>query len=155
MGPFDAKNLTIVIDTREQRPFSFPPGVRTIRSGLVTGDYSLAGYTRTITIERKSLDDIAGCCGTHRERFGAEVLRLLGYPMRAILIEGTRIDIAAHRYKSRIHPNAVLGSLLQWENEGVPIVYAKDREEAARLCYWKLRLAAQKRWEEVRGSIHA
>jgi len=58
--------MQIIVDTREQSPYSFAtitPPPETIRATLKTGDYSLAGYENKITIERKSLIDAFGTFG--------------------------------------------------------------------------------------------
>lgn len=62
--------MKIVIDSREQCPFTFGGydcGV--VRGALATGDYSLAHLEHQIAIERKSLDDLLGCLTSGRERF--------------------------------------------------------------------------------------
>lgn len=153
MNTLKPEDLTVIIDTREQRPFVFPVGVKTARLGLTTGDYSLAGLTRTVAFERKSLDDLANCCGRDRKRMSEQVQRLLGYQVRGLILEGTRADIEAHKYRADVHPNAVLGSLLSWENEGLPVVYATDRDDAARLTWWKLWLAAKRRFHEIHEAV--
>ncbi len=43
--------FTIVIDSREQRPYQFPGAV--VKT-LPTGDYSIVGLTDRVAIERKS-----------------------------------------------------------------------------------------------------
>ena len=56
-------SFKIVIDTREQTPWTFPKEkkpVETIRKKLDVGDYSVEGYEHLITIERKSLNDMFG-----------------------------------------------------------------------------------------------
>ena len=54
----------IVIDTREQRPWTFD-GMPSIQRGLRTGDYSIDGHTEPpdgIVIERKSAEDLLAAC---------------------------------------------------------------------------------------------
>ena len=48
--------LRIIIDTREQIPWSFPPEIPVEIGTLKTGDYALAGDD-AFAIERKSKDD--------------------------------------------------------------------------------------------------
>ena len=45
---------TIIIDTREQAPFLFSENVDTQTAGLDAGDYSVAGLTAGVAIERTS-----------------------------------------------------------------------------------------------------
>lgn len=79
---------TIIIDTREQTPWTFSR-FPTECGTLPTGDYSIKGLTRLIVVERKSLPDLLGCIGHDRERFTAELQRLRGYRFRLVIIEGT------------------------------------------------------------------
>lgn len=51
------KEPTIVIDTREQKPFDFPR-LKVIRKKLEVGDYSVRGLEKRVVIERKSFDDL-------------------------------------------------------------------------------------------------
>ena len=67
----------VVIDTREQLPFSFT-NLRAERGSLVTGDYSLQNMTHLISVERKNLQDLLMCVGTARDRFKRELQRLQG-----------------------------------------------------------------------------
>ena len=57
--------MKIVIDTREQAPFPFSGeqyrGTETAFGTLDTGDYSLAGLTDKVAVERKSLPDLVAC----------------------------------------------------------------------------------------------
>lgn len=79
--------FTIIVDTREQAPFSFgeidinaPAGktweVSTLRAGLETGDYSIRGWEHLVTIERKSLEDLYGTIGGGHDRFEREHQRM-------------------------------------------------------------------------------
>jgi len=61
--------MKILVDTREQTPWSFPKTEQVERAGLTTGDYSLAGLEGLVAIERKSLEDFVSCCGKGRERW--------------------------------------------------------------------------------------
>lgn len=92
-------DYTIVVDTREQAPFSFtghradakkrhrPLVVRTVIGTLKTGDYSLLGYEDRITIERKSLADAYSTFSQDRERFERELLRMAKFENSHIVIE--------------------------------------------------------------------
>ncbi len=72
--------FTIVVDSREQRPFDF--GGWPVTSGSIpTGDYSIAGFEELAAIERKSLDDLCGCVTHDRNRFKKELHRLQSYKM--------------------------------------------------------------------------
>jgi len=55
-----ASKPIIVVDTREQRAYTFPEsrvgGV--VQAALPAGDYSVQGFETQIAIERKSLSDV-------------------------------------------------------------------------------------------------
>jgi DNA excision repair protein ERCC-4 len=123
----------IVIDTREQEPLPIRR-LPTVRAGLLTADYSLAGLEAVFGIERKSIADLVACCAaSNRERFENELHRLRGYHFKRLLIVGTRREIEDGAYRSRITPAAVLGTLAAFEvRYEIPVVFEPDPEAAAR-----------------------
>jgi ERCC4-type nuclease len=142
--------LVAVIDSREQRPLDLSP-LRTRVGALATGDYSLRGLESVIAVERKGLADLLACVGQERERFHREVLRLLAYPVRALVIESTWPEIERGRWRSKINPSAALGSILNWVAMGLPVVMASDHARAGRYVSRILFIAARRRWREARG----
>ena len=101
----------VVIDAREQAPLVFTR-LQAVPGTLYSGDYSIAGLEGSFAVERKSLEDLANCCmGANREHFERELLRLRGYRFKRLLVVGTREDIAAGHYHSKIAPKAVLATL--------------------------------------------
>ena len=59
----------VVIDTREQTPLPIRR-LPSIRAGLLTGDYSVAGLECHFAVERKTIPDLVGCCAaSNRERW--------------------------------------------------------------------------------------
>ena len=125
------EQITAIVDTREQTPLDLAP--LTVEVGtLPTGDYSVKGLVNVIAIERKSLTDLLGCIGQDRERFDREVMRLLAYPVRAIVIEATWQEVEAGQWRSKITPAAAVGSLLGWIAAGVPVVMTGDHTRAGR-----------------------
>jgi len=119
--------FTIVIDRREQTPWTFGPDARTVMGTLTSGDYSIAGLQERVAIERKSLPDLVSCITTGRDRFKRELHRLRGFDCRAVVVEATVSDILAHSYRSKTHPNSVIGSVLSWQvRYGVPFVWAGE-----------------------------
>ena len=117
----------IAIDTREQEPLKF--------TRLTSVSFAL--YTRRLldprrledrfAVERKSIDDLANCClGSNRECFEHELHRLRGYRFKRLLVIGSREDIAAGHYYSRIAPKAVLATLGAFEvSYDLPVVFAE------------------------------
>lgn len=128
---------TVLIDSREQRPLrieAFPTRTAT----LPTADYSILGFEGPeclgFAVERKSLDDLAGSLGRERDRFMREVERLRTYRFSAILIEGWRQDVEAHRYRSEMAPAAILESLSAIETRTpIKVAFAGDASGAARI----------------------
>lgn len=141
---------TIIVDTREQAPLPFTR-LESIRGTLYSGDYSARGFEGVFAIERKSLDDLAGCCiASERERFGNELHRLRGYRFKRLLIIGTAADIEAGSYRSRIVPAAIFGTLAAIEARyDVPVVFAADPAEGGRMVETWAAYYAREAWKSL------
>ena len=125
----------IIIDTREQTPLPLPPE-RTVRATLRTGDYSIEGYEREFSVERKSLQDLVGTVIHDRERFEYELLRMTHYRFRRVLVEASFDDVALveHYQFSDTNPKSVIASAWAFEvRYSVPFVFAGSRRNATRL----------------------
>ena len=83
--------VTAIVDSREQYPLDLSP-LHTVAGTLTTGGLFRLGLVDVVAIERKSLSDLLACIGQQRARFDREVLRMLAYPTRAIVIENSRPD---------------------------------------------------------------
>ena len=165
--PGDSQLPVVVVDTREQTPLPITR-LPCMRAALRSGDYSFAGAEEHFAVERKSIEDLIGCCaGENRERFERELHRLRGFHFSRLLVIGSRDQILGHEYRSRIKPASVLGSLHAWEvRYGVPVVFIPTPEEAARmveawvwwsarelvLCTNRLRRCAAPDQQQARGS---
>lgn len=77
--------MKILIDTREQAPYSFETESET--ATLPTGDYSLEGGKDLIAIERKSIDDLIGCLTSGRDRFERELHRGRSLDYFALIVD--------------------------------------------------------------------
>jgi ERCC4-type nuclease len=129
----EAATPVILVDSREQRPLCFG-SQETRRVAMNAGDYSIEGCVDSVALERKSIPDLYNCVGWSRERFERELVRLATLRYAAIVIEGTLGEVLAGAPYSRIHPNAVLGSLLAWSiDHRLPIFFCDDRQLAALL----------------------
>ncbi len=124
------EDFIVLVDTREQTPWNLEP-LRVLTRGLVTGDYSIAGLTDIVALERKSLPDLVGCVGRERERFERELDRLRAFASRAVVVEASWAQIGAGEWQGQITPRMVLSSIASWTAEGVPFVLAGNREGAA------------------------
>lgn len=141
------EDITVIIDTREQHPLSLAP-MRMERGGLVTGDYTAKGYERKISIERKSLADLTQSLGRERERFDKELHRILAYPHRMLMIEGSLQEVMEHRYISRISPSAVISSLLGYASHGIPFLFCGNREQMSDFVKRFIFISVQRIWRE-------
>lgn len=147
-----AANLVAIVDSREQNPLDLQP-LRQVAGTLATGDYSLRGLETVIAIERKSLADLLGCVGQARDRFHREVLRLLAYPVRALVVESTWPELERGQWRSKVSPPAALGTVLNWISMGLPVIMAGDHNRAGRYVSRILFVAARRRWREARSLL--
>ena len=151
--PLGEIKMKLVIDTREQRPFTFEAyECWTVRGTLNVGDYSVQGFEEAISVERKSLDDLVGCLmGDSRDRFEKELARSRGLERFVVCIESAYEDVAKHRYKSRMNPVAVIQSLLAfWIRYDTAFYFAGSRAAAEYFTFGYLRKFVEeqgKRWK--------
>jgi ERCC4-type nuclease len=150
----EPKDVTAIIDTREQRPLELAPLGVTVGT-LDTGDYSLVGCEHVVRIERKSLDDLLGCVGRDRERFDREVQRLLAYPVRVLIVEATWQTMELGQWRSKVTPAAAIGSLLGWQAMGLSIHMVGDHQRAGRHVSRLLFTVAKRRYRELRTLIES
>src|SRR5260370_11903820 len=93
LGELKDTRPLVIVDSREQDPLVLTH-LESRRGMLVTGDYSIAGMTELIAIERKSISDLVGCCmGQNRQRFEKELCRLRGMRFKRLLVVGSRGEI--------------------------------------------------------------
>ena len=143
-----AYQLSVVIDTREQRPFEFPAEVNTMVGTLATGDYSVQGWTPFISVERKSWADLYSCfTGTNRERFERELARLSDMRYPAVVVEASHGDLwkpyiyrvgGGKTRRSQVPPLVAQKSIIAWSwRYRIPFYFCQDRERAMK---WTLLL---------------
>jgi len=146
----------IAIDTREQAPLKFTR-LQAVERALFTGDYSIKGLEDQFAVERKSIDDLVNCClSSNRDRFEHELHRLRGYRFKRLLVVGSREDIAAGHYHSRIAAKSVLATLSAFEvRYDLPVVFAATPQEAAmmveRWVFWFSREVVENANNLLRG----
>lgn len=146
------ESIVAVVDRRERAPFDLSP-LKMVEESLSTGDYSFRGGELICRIERKSIDDLAACCGRERERFEREIERLLAFPCRALVIEGSWHDIERGEWRAKIGPQAVANSLLSWMSRGMPVLLPGDRERAANCTSRIIYLCARRQWRTARAMV--
>ncbi len=146
--------MTILVDTREQRPFTFERYDVQIQPGTLTvGDYSLAGLQDKVAVERKSLPDLVGCLGRERERFERELQRGAALDAFAVVVEGSWSDLANGNFRSQLNPHAACQSTLAFmARYRVPFLFAGSRPAAEYSVWGFLRQyleGARKRWASI------
>lgn len=137
--------LDIVIDTREQTPWSFDPGqARTFVNTLKTGDYALVG-DGDFAIERKSLDDFLGTVSSGWERFLREIGRMDSFVAKVIIVEGdyesvcfvedgeNKVHPPEHNHP-RLFPAFVNKRIAQLTMMGVSVIFAGNAGYASALA---------------------
>lgn len=127
--------MTILIDSREQLPFAFSgksfEDVTTERATLATGDYSLAGLTDRVAVERKSLPDLVACLSRERGRFERQLERGRQLEAFAVVVEAGWEDLAQGRYRSKLNPHSACQSVLSFSARlGIPFFFAGSRAGA-------------------------
>ena len=131
-----ASKPIIVIDTREQRPYTFSDtrvgGV--VHAALPAGDYSVQGCEMQIAVERKSLADYISTVVHAQERFGRELALLKTYPRAWIVVEGSLDEVLLGRYDSRVTPQSLLAMTASLMTRyAIPVLFAGDRPSARAL----------------------
>lgn len=126
--------VRIVIDTREQLPYTFDPGrIQSARRALPAGDYSLEGYETSVAVERKSINDFVSTVIRSRKRFYRELGLLAEYEHACVVVEASLREIIQGEYRSNAHPSAVLGAAMSIIIDfGVPVFFCADRQLARR-----------------------
>lgn len=127
--------MTILVDSREQRPFPLigesGKALSVEVAALKTGDYSVKGYSNRVAVERKSMDDLVQCLGRSRARFERELVRGKALEAFAVVIEGSFADLSRGRYRSKMNPHAAVQSMTAlMVKHGTPFLFAGSRERA-------------------------
>ena len=145
--------LRIVVDSREQNPFTFAGYPVEVTVGtLASGDISLKGFEDKIAIERKSLPDLVQCLSVERERFSRELVRLRGYDTAAVVIEQPVADLRCGEYRSKLNPESAWQSVLAFSMRyRIPFIFCADRADAEAVTYDLLRHYARDRWRELQS----
>lgn len=130
--------LKIIIDTREQTPWDWPPEMAaTTRGTLKQGDYALAGDSR-FAIERKSLDDFAATMASGWARFERELMRMqdAGFVARVIIVESSMDDLIYHRYNSpKVLPPFLLKRVAELTLMQVTVLFGGSPEACIGLSF--------------------
>ena len=111
-----APKATVIVDTREQNPFSFArfrgwfQGVR--RKALKVGDYSVEGLEDVCTVERKDLVDLIHSFTTDRAVFVKRLRAMSRFPHRLLVVTAP-LSVVKSRYGAfSTDPNRITQSLI-------------------------------------------
>ena len=143
------QRIHIIIDTREQTPWSFDPMYADVSVGtLSTGDYALAGDDG-FAIERKSLDDFLGTISTGWSRFQREIERMDGWPAKVIIVEADFERCCFHNWNGQLitpdhnHPQLapqfITKRIAELTMQGVSVILAGNPGYASALACHILR----------------
>ena len=150
---------TILIDTREQLPYTFDDYKNWIgntdSTALKTGDYSVEGFDNIIALERKTLADIVGSLMNGRERFLNEMERLAQFRYKCLCIEASRTSIKSpYTFADNVkaHPNGVMGSLdAIGARYGINIHYGDNRALSEEYAASWLNKCFAYEWLDING----
>ena len=122
--------------------------IETERGTLSLGDYSLAGLTDRVAVERKSLADLVMCLGTERERFQRELMRAAALEAFCVVVEASWQELAAGKYRSKLSPASGMASVLAFmARHRIPFLFAGNRANAEAVTAGFLR-------QYVKGKVH-
>ena len=147
---------TILVDSREQKPYKFNcivPIPITKIVALKVGDYSIEGCQDEIGIERKSLEDAYNTFGQGRKRFQRELEKSIGFKFFAVIIESDWHTIVKHPpIRSNLNPKSVVSSIAAWSRRyRVHFWTCPNREFAERYTFRLLERFWQDREREQRN----
>jgi ERCC4-type nuclease len=113
----------LIIDSNEntRTPYVFPSGCKTKSKRLQVGDYALESLEGYNPVERKQINDLANCCAKSRDHFRSQWERLSACANPHLVLDCSVRDILNHNYRSQVHPNSILGTVISWQAE-FPIV---------------------------------
>ena len=144
--------FTILVDGQEKAPYHFdgmttdasmknrPMSVPTSWSHLKTGDYSIDGWKKHVTVERKSLEDLYSTLGQHRDRFEREHIRMagMGAGNSCVVIEANWNQILNHPpRRSRLVPKTVFRTFLSWSQKYAVPWYAMESRRMAEVATFR------------------
>ena len=129
--------MLILTDTRETLPYQFTGYDCQVEAAtLITGDYSLPGFSDKVAVERKSLPDLIGCLTTGRERFTKELARARSYDFFCVVVEANMADLYTGQYMSKMNPESALQSIMAFRvRYGVAFDWCGNRAGGEKVTY--------------------
>ena len=152
--PPDPPGCIIIVDTREQKPYSFSNPTQ--KKKLDTGDYSVRNFEGDMSVERKSLPDLVRCVGGDRDRFEKQLHRLNALNHKMLVIDCSWEEIEAegwHKFSDKVSSHRVKGTLLWIMDMGIPVTIAGCRERAQALTERFLVSSHKREWQRLRRKL--
>jgi hypothetical protein len=142
------QDFTIIIDTREQQPWSFSEYV-VANKKLDTGDYSIDGLQEIFAIERKkSINEIAN--NIVEPRFKDVVARLSQLKYSFLLLEFSMTDVLNYPIgsnlpkkmwdKVKITPAFIMKNILDWQlKHNIKVLFCNNASNAEKIAEYILK----------------
>ncbi|MFH1923805.1 MAG: hypothetical protein ABIP48_28435 [Planctomycetota bacterium] len=146
--------IRVSVDRREGYPLDLSPMISVIEH-RPTADYGLLALPRVAAIEYKgSVADLARSVGCDRGPFENELQRMVGFPVRALVLACTWPQIMAGGWRADVSPASVRGSLISWSMRyGLPIWVVGNPEGAAEIVREILHRVAKDWWRQARSLV--
>jgi ERCC4-type nuclease len=129
--PLNTPKPTVIVDTREQNPFSFArfrgwfAGVE--HKALKVGDYSVVGLEDDCTVERKDLPDLITSFTSNRAVFVKRLRAMAHYPHRLLVVTASLSEIKSPYPHTGTNPNKITQSLIATlVGAGVPFLCVEN-----------------------------
>jgi hypothetical protein len=141
-------NFTVVVDTREQTPWSFQHYAKANKK-LDTGDYSIEGLEDIFCIERKkSVSEVAN--NIIESRFNDVLLRLEKIPYSYILLEFSLSQVLSFPIgssvpqklwnKIKVRPPFILKNITDWQiKHNIKVFFCDSSSNAETLAEYLMK----------------
>lgn len=116
--------MIILIDTREKLPYKFNKH-KTKKKSLAAGDYSVYGYEKYITVERKSIGNLLAWF--HKD-FKRQIKKLHTFEHKCIVVDG---KIRSYNTYGDVKPENIAYYAGLCTAISIPIVFCDTRKLAA------------------------
>ncbi len=127
--------IILIQDSRERLGYTDLFESRCVVDTLAVGDYSIAGLTQLIAVERKSLADLLMSLTHERDRFERELARARALQRFYVIVEADARDVLAGRFgpRSQANPKAIWETIACFSVRYAPFLFCGDRRAGARL----------------------
>ncbi len=137
---------TIIIDSREQTPWSFPAHIKTKVAKINAGDYALENDLN-FAIERKEKNDFLGTISKGWHRFCKELKRMENnnFVAKIIIVECDFNDFCFSEHNNKVippnnehymlTPQFIIKRIAELSLNNVSVLFASDALKASALAY--------------------